>query len=270
MNTYEQTAQDQAEAAEQVKTLAAGEAVQQAVAVAAVPLDKNKLALSPQDRTRVMSAIAFHVNGYSVPKPNSNGVTLYQRIHSELFLNNFFENNMALINKLGPLPEFSFFRTIHDDLIGKKVTMLLINGLVVTGYLGVNGYNGEIFDREKPFGPVEGEGVTNVKPVPMIYVKMNTDEVNPVSGESTSIEELSFITVVAVNDRLPTDEIPVLDLNYYESVPVPLMNDEARNTKIITKHREDVAKRKEHETLQAARRKKNLAERKARRNNRKK
>lgn len=269
MNTFEQTAQDQTEAVEQVKVLAAGEAVQQAVAVAAPPLDKNKLTLSPQDRTRVMAAIAFHVNGYSVPKANTNGVKLFERIHSEVFLNNFFDHNMALVNKLGPLPEFSFFRTIHDDLIGKKVTMLLINGLVVTGYLGVNGYNGEIFDREKPLGPVEGAGVTNVRPLPVIYVKMNTDEVNPVSGESTSIEELSFITVVAVNDRLPTDEIPVLDLKFYESVEVPLINDNDRNEKIITKHREEVAKRKEHDKLAEARRKKNSAERKARRKNRK-
>lgn len=225
---------------------------------------ENKLLLSPQDKTRVNAAIAFHINGHQVPKANTNGVQLYEKIHGELFLNNFYKLNLATINKLGQLPEFSFFRTIHDDLIGKKVTALLINGLLVTGYLGVNGYNGEAFDRSKELGFNEEEGLTYVRPVPKIYVKMNVAD-----SELPLIEEIPFISIVAVNDRLPEEGIPVAKYEEYVEMDVPLIDNNERNTDIIQKHREAVAKRKEHDILAAKRRKKNLAERKARRNNRK-
>lgn len=259
MNTVEQTIAVQ----EEVKEVAAAAAASEQVAVAAPAPASNVITLSPQDRTRVMSAIGFHVNGHSIPKLNTNGVTTYERVHGEEFLNNFFKYNMQLINQLGQLPSFSFFRTIQRDLVGKEVTLLLINGLLVKGYLGANKYDPTVvFDPTKPAGLIEGTDQVNSALKTFAFVKMTDNGVEV-------IEEIPFINIVAVNDRLPLEQIPAIDKAVYEAVPVPLIKDEARNRKIIDKQHEQAAAKKAHDAYASERRKKNAAVRKARRANRK-
>lgn len=234
------------------------------------PKLEGRVTLSPADNTRVKAAIAFHVNGHRILIDNPNGVKQYQQIHGELLLNNFYRENLDTINKLGQLPAFSFFRQIHDDLIGKKVTALLINGLLVTGYLGVNGYNGEVFRRELPLGPIEGEGLINVRPKPIMYIKMKTDVIDELTGEPKDlIEETSFVTVICVNDRIPVDEIPLVNYDHYVAIDAPIMMDKEKNSKIIKDMYDAAAVRKKHEALQDTRRKKNKQAKKSRRQNRK-
>lgn len=213
----------------------------------------KRITLNPQDKTNVMRAVAFHVNGHAIPKQKGE-LRLYDRVHGEDFLTQFFQLNMDTINDLGQLPMFAFWRTIHDDVIGTNVTMLLVNGLLVSGYVGVNGYAGETFDAQNPNG---------VMPKPIAYVQMVNE-----AGE-TVIEEIPFISIIAINNRLPLDRVPAVEYNTYVSAAVPLIEDVARNQQIINKHREEGAKRNAKRIYTAARRTKKAAERTARRNNRK-
>lgn len=211
----------------------------------------KRITLNPQDKTNVMRAVAFHVNGHAIPKQHGD-LKLYDRVHGEDFLTQFFLLNTDVINNLGQRPDFAFWRTIHDDLFGKELTLLLINGLMVKGFIGVNGYEGETFDIN-----------AGKMPKPVAYVNMLRED------GSELVEEVPFLSVIAVNARLPLAEVPVIEYSVYEEAKVPLIDDTVRNQRIIDKHREEGAKRHEKRIYTAQRRVKNNAERKARRKNRK-